>query len=196
MLLVHPHHTFANISTHLILNIDVCVCVCVCVCKCSQGYTQMTRSCGSEYQGNKVVQTIENRILQKQDTTLLQLANKTFRECYRTHFWFVRRRGDTAHCLLIATVLLRRRMCGKKRKKSYRIRLWRFWLWRCRRRQSCWQSPMERARYWLNQTPINVFVLNVSIEYSCVGILFCTTRTLWQTIAALSWKILQLTGPG
>ena len=26
MLLVHPNHTFANISTHLILNIDVCVC--------------------------------------------------------------------------------------------------------------------------------------------------------------------------
>ena len=46
----------------------------------------MTKSCGSEYHENKVVKPLVDRILQKQDTTLLQLADKTFRECYRTHF--------------------------------------------------------------------------------------------------------------
>ena len=87
------HHASISSKSHLCEHLYPSNIKYWCVCKCSQGYTQMTKSCGSIYQKNKVIQPIVNRILQKQDTTLLQLADKTFRECYRTYFWFVRRRG-------------------------------------------------------------------------------------------------------
>ena len=52
-----------------------------------------------------------------------------------------------------------------------------------------WQEPGIEPT-----PPINMFALNVFIEYSCVGILFCTARTLWQTIAALTYQLVMNSG--